>query len=69
MAVEILLARIGCAKGAAFVPDRLPFRFNPIEGVRFAAFVHETGVDKLNWIRRILSAVKEATPKMIQSIS
>jgi len=65
--VEILLARIGRAKSTAFVPDRLPFRLDPVEGVRFPAFVHETGVDRLNWIRRILSAVKGAASKTIQS--
>ena len=39
--IEILLAGIRRVKRAALVPDRLPFRLDPIEWIRFAALAHQ----------------------------
>src|SRR6476660_9685022 len=39
-AIEVFLARIGGVKCPAFIPKALPFRLEPIEGIRFAARGH-----------------------------
>ncbi len=40
-------------KGATLIPDRLPFRLDLIEGIRFTALAHAEEVDRINGICRI----------------